>query len=419
MSELVQDGRLPFGRLLVARKGQLVLDQSAESELGNCSSDDAIFRFYSATKLFTNVAFAVLMDKYKVSLDEPLASYLGSAWDNQKVSLGGDQAVATESPITLRHCLTHTTGLTYGGMLGQNCLTDVAMDEKGVAFTSMMKPDWVDDWVRNVGSLAAHCDILATIPLKSQPGTCFEYSVSHLLVGRVIEVVSGMSLKNFMHEEVLKPLGCSSSCGWMPKDKSDLLPLYFFNPFVEKPALEAATEAVQVFGNLHVKDSFRDLDAAVFADAQMVGTSGDVLRLALMLTGKGKTADGEQLISPLTADLLMSNCLPGQKALMWPWKDGIRLQEAAPFSSALSDTGAVGFGLGGMVFLENAPSKLSCIAAAPGMYSWGGASCVMPYADPENELTIVLMSQELAWAAHSELWPLGQISEEIYEALLD
>eukprot|EP00440_Ansanella_granifera_P056853 gb/GFBE01061623.1/.p1 GENE.gb/GFBE01061623.1/~~gb/GFBE01061623.1/.p1 ORF type:complete len:191 (+),score=26.28 gb/GFBE01061623.1/:1-573(+) len=112
---------------------------------------------------------------------------------------------AAERPITLRHCLTHTTGLTYGGMLGQTSLTDFAMDEKGVAFTSMLTPGWVDTWVRDVGSLEEHCNILATIPLKSSPGTAFEYSASHLLVARVIEVVSGMSLKAFMQQEVLDP----------------------------------------------------------------------------------------------------------------------------------------------------------------------------------------------------------------------
>lgn len=301
------------------------------------------------------------------------------------------------------------------------------MDAKGIRVAPLVSKEALDDWIKNVGSLEKHCDILATVPLKFQPGTSYEYACGHMVVGRVIEVVSGMPLKDYMQKEVLDPLGCSAA--WVPKQKADLLPLYMFKAGLEDPPREDFHAGIVDIGSdalatLHQHDGFRKLGGpAVWADAQMVGTAEDAMRLCELLTNGGRTADGKQLLSKATTDLITSNCLPGGAGLRWtytpPFSPDTYTGTGAPLLAVFDSEGATGYGLGGMVHREGAVAKHGSVAASPGAYHWGGAACTLIQADPRRQLSIVFMTQLIGGHEQLELCPCGTIFQRIYQSLLD
>lgn len=437
MQELVNTEHIPFGRLLVARRGRLIFDRSVDGCLPSAKHANGLYRLFSLSKIFTSVAYGVLMEKYNVHLDSAVADYLGDAWRNQRVHVSGGEAGGSpavlepaQRPVTLRDCLTHTAGLTYGGLLapmGIVSYTDALMDAASISVTSLISQDGIEQWCTNVGSLARHCELLATIPLKFQPGSTYEYAVGHIIVGRVIEVVSGMPLKEFVRREVLEPLGCSSVCGWLPPSKSDLLPYFVFKSVLEDPPREDFDSGItdpgeDSLGSMHTNDGFRKLDAAVWADAQMVGMAEDVLRLTNMLTQRGKTADGRQLLSRATADLIQSNCLPGGTFLNWsymPPHSPNMTGTGAPLKAKFDEEGSVGYGLGGLVHREGGTALLGSVSCAPGSYHWGGAACTLLQADVRNGLSIVFMTQLIGAHEQPELSPAGKLFQKVYQAIVD
>jgi len=236
-----------------------------------------------------------------------------------------------------------------------------------------------------------------------------------MVVGRVIEVVSGMSLREFMQTEVLDPMG--SSAAWFPKDGDDLLPLFMFKAALEVPPrmdfqgglVDIGTES---FRTMHNHDGLLGIGGpAVWADGQMVGTADDVMRLCEVLTHWGRTKDGKQLLQPSSADLIMSNCLPDGTGLDWT-----HMPLTAPVHASFDENGSVGYGLGGMVYREGAAAKLG-LSASPGAYHWYGVAGTLIQADPAKELSIVLMTQLVNASAQAELGVCGTLFQQVYEAI--
>lgn len=438
MDKLVNEGRLPYARMLVVRKGHLVFDSSVSGKLGTPGDDDSVYRIFSMSKIFTSVAFCVLTEKYGVSLDEPLANYLGAKWAQQKVHVSGEGAAAVfeaaRRPVTMRDCMVHTAGFVYGfpEMTGlEASCADKAMLEKGLRLP--VDHASADAFAKNVGSLENWCDLLADVPLKFQPGTYHEYAMGHAVIGRVIEVASGMSLKDFMRKEVLDPLGCSETAGWYPRQKADLQPMYMHAAGLEQPARRDFTSALvdasslepatSLHGTVHVNDSFRDTGAAMFADAQMVATAPDCVRLAEVLTRRGRAADGAHLLSPATAELLLGNCLPDGQALAYNSWGRSQLGEgdmlSGPMVSALAGDGAFGYGLGGLTSLPGAVQRAGSVACQPGAYFWSGAAGTQLLADPGNDISIVFMTQCLMAINQPELGPFGLLNQSVYQSLLE
>lgn len=439
LQKIIDEHRLPFARIMVSRKGRLVFDRRLDGVLPKGRLDNAVYRLYSLTKIFVSVAFGILMEKHSVQLDDAVADYLGDAWRSQQVHVsggeqGGPPAVfePASRPVTLRDCLTHTGGLVYGGLLGLFGVlsySDGVMIEQGIGVPNLTTKEGVDAWVKNVRTLEKHCDLLAKVPLKFQPGTSYEYAVGHIVIGRVIEVASGMPLKVFMQKEVLDPLGCSAS--WLSKAKSDLLPLFQFKGNLEdppRPHFECFDSGIvdigsEGFATMQHHDGFRELDAFVFGDGQMVGTADDVMRLCELLTHRGCTVSGKRLLSKATASLIMSNCLPNGTGLKWtympPFSPQTHLSPIGPLLASFDEDAATGYGLGGLVHRNGAPAKLGSVAASPGAYHWNGAAGTLLQADPAKDLSIVFMTQLAMGHDTVELCSCGTLFQRIYQAIED
>ena len=194
----VSSNRLAGCSALVARHGEIVYQQStgqSDVEAGKAFADDTIVRAFSMTKPITTVAAMMLYEEGAFQLDDPIARYLPE-FLNTPVWAGGNAPLEDtspqETPITVRQIMTHTSGLTYGFM--QTNVVDAAYRKAGIGGPSDIKN--LQAWVKKA----------AEIPLVSQPGSQWNYSISTDVLGRLVEVWSDLSLEQFFHERIFAPL---------------------------------------------------------------------------------------------------------------------------------------------------------------------------------------------------------------------
>jgi CubicO group peptidase (beta-lactamase class C family) len=240
-------------------------------------------------------------------------------------------------------------------------------------------------------TLAEVCERWAAIPLLFEPGTAWNYSVSTDVLGRVVEVASGLSLDEFFAKRIFGPLGMSDT-GFNVSEADDrrLARLYAPDPqtglAVAAPDLDRPrTERLKMLSG----------------GGGLVSSAADYLRFTHMLLRRGEL-DGVRLLAPRTVDLLAANHLPGGALRTPPF--GRPLQ-------GISDEGR-GFGLGFSPLVD--PLAARSIASR-GEYSWGAAAGTAFWVDPAAELTVVFCTQVLF--ARDELgYTLRQL---VYQALVD
>ena len=208
------DQRLVPGTVtLVARKGKVVHFEARGQrwvEQNQQMTEDAIFRIASMTKPITSVALMMLFEEGKFQLNDPIAKWLPE-FTNMQVAVPSEgspdgvpyRLVPADKPITIEHVLTHTAGFANSY---RNAYT-MPMHEK---ISAKQSPDeTVGDYVKR----------LATLPLNYQPGTKWEYSRATCVVGRLVEVMSGMTLDEYFREKIFKPLGMNDTSFYLPKEK--------------------------------------------------------------------------------------------------------------------------------------------------------------------------------------------------------
>ncbi len=199
MRAYVDDGRLPGASTLIARHGEIELFESygaRDLERMAPVQLDTLFRVYSMTKPVTSAAAMILVERGELGLDDPVQTLIPSFAGLTVNRHGAGDTIEPEplrAPITVRHLLTHTSGLTYG--------------EGNPGAVSRAYVERRTDFGASDGPLAEVVDRLATIPLLFQPGTSWAYGVSTDVLGRVVEVVSAQPLDAFMHAHVFEPLG--------------------------------------------------------------------------------------------------------------------------------------------------------------------------------------------------------------------
>lgn len=188
----------------------------ADQEHGTEVTQKTLFRCFSMTKPITAVAVMRLVEEGKIALDDPVAKYIPSFAHTQVVkpeaaktwgvTNATRQYLEPQSrPMTIRHLLTHTSGLGYGA--DRFSIHDKLPARCPVEDSYKPLTEAVD--TGRIQSLAAFCDALAELPLRFQPGTRYLYSYGVDVAGRVIEVASGMSLDSYLRQKVLRPCGMS------------------------------------------------------------------------------------------------------------------------------------------------------------------------------------------------------------------
>lgn len=357
VEQAIEKGRYRGAVALVEQGGEPTLTLAAGERAEGAAMDlDTIFRIYSMTKPVTAVAALMLVDEGELDLDAPVARYLPALEDLEvSVRKKDDEGRWTQGrapcaqPMKVRDLLTHTSGLTYG-FFGRS-----------EADRLLLRANVLGPGV----TTATMVERLAGVPLKHQPGTRFEYSVSSDVLGRVVEVVSGKTLDVVFEERIFAPLGMVDTGFTVPEEKRG----------------RVATCHVRGRGGLRPARAGETMDPSKDATLLSGGgglysTAPDYLRFCRMLLGEG--ALGEvRLLRAETAREMMSDQLNGRPAPML----------------ALSG-GAFGHGLA-----VHTPERRR--GPHSGTVWWGGLAGTGFWVDREADLIGVFMIQNMNEATHA------------------
>lgn len=360
MQRYADIGRWPGGAVLVARRGQLAYFDCAgyaDVEARTPWRRDHIARIWSMTKPVTAVALLMLYEEARVHLDDPVEAYLPEFKDVQLLIPGAtslDQTVPVKTKMTIHHLLTHTSGLslfTNPRVLGEA----YAEESLGLA--------------KAYGGLDKMVRRIAELPIEWEPGTRWQYSVGSDVIGRIVEVVSGMTLDKYFATRIFEPLGMTDTGFSVPESGiSRFIPQY------------RATAAGMALQDAPESSAWRQGKVDTFCGGGgLVGTIDDYWRFAEMLRGGGEL-DGERILSPRTLKLAACNHLPGDLASM-----ATEVWTETQFDG-------VGFNLLGSVVLDPAKAQIS---ARVGDYGWGGAAGTFFWVSPVDDMTVILFTQLL------------------------
>jgi len=356
LSSEVEKGRLPGATYAIARKGKLIhfktlgfLDKAS----GKPMRDDAIFSLASMTKPMVSVAIMMLWEEGKIRLNDPVGKYLPELADRKvgviKQGADGKAVIETVNAVrqpTIQDLLRHTSGIPYGGR-GETEIHKLWPASSSFSATAFTGKEFLAK--------------ISTLPLASQPGTKWEYSLSTDVLGLVVEAVSGKSLGDFLAERLWGPLGMVDTSFALPPAKADR-----YDRALEKDPISQQPQTV-----LHA--SGKPLKMECGGGCALSSTS-DYVRFAQMLLNKG-VLDGKRYLGRKTVEFMTSDHvgsdIENNVAVTEPSRKGY------------------GFGLG---FAVRKTQGVSAVAGSVGDYNWAGAFGTFFWVDPQEELIAVYMS---------------------------
>ena len=342
----IGSGRLPGAVAVVARRGKVALFESLGMQnpgAGTSMDRDTIFRIYSMTKPVVSVAAMMLMEQGRLVLGEPVARYLPE-YANQKVAVerNGELTLhAAERDATVQDLLRHTAGLTYEFLGSGEVQRQYAMLQMG----------------SRERSNAEFSEVLAAVPLTHQPGSIWEYSRATDVLGRLVEVVSGQTLGDYLQRNIFTPLGMLDTGFSVPEADHGRIA----EPFAHDPD---GGVPMRVFEP-------RRVPALQSGGGGLMSTAMDYARFLQFLRNKGEL-DGMRLLGPHTVDFMTSDHLGTIAA-----------------SGDLLPPGH-GFGLG---FAVRTATGISSVPGSVGLYYWGGIAGTTFFVDPAQDLYALLMIQ--------------------------
>lgn len=386
MQRYVDAGKIPFGHVTVMREGAEVFSShvgAADMDAGRAYDSNALVRLYSMTKPITAVAYMQLEEQGLIHLDDPLEKWLPEFADTpvfERVAPRVNSRKPRQGSVTMRHLLTHTSGFTYGLFAGDPLAAEYLKHKT--------------DFTRHDGTLAETAERLAQVPLLFEPGERWNYGVSIDVLGRVVEVVSGMSLDEYFAKNIFEPLEMHDTFFQVPQDKKDRLTALYLKTDDEKLKL---IETGQASGWAN-----EDNPVTCFSGGGgLVGSMADYCKFVDMLRRQGQGANGARILGARTVKFMTGNHLDGDIASM-----GVDSFAEVSFHG-------VGFGLGMYTVLD--PTKSGMISTA-GEFGWGGLASTVFWVDPAEDITVVFLTQQIP----SSGYPLRrELRALVYGALAD
>ncbi len=341
---------------------------------------DSLFRIMSMSKPVTGMAVMMLIEDAKIGLDQKLADFV-PGFANARVLTDPARSLESRSagkPITIRHLLTHTSGLGYFSRI-EGPLRDryVELGLIPVRTDGKSLPDTRDfAYARGLSEFAER---LATLPLLAVPGTRWIYSMSPDLLGRVIEIASGMAFDAFLEKRIFAPLGMTSTYFTVPKSEARrLTSLYSVRNGRADVLVDPGPRSVCL-----------DPPPFLFGGSGLLSSPRDYDRFLLMLAGEGAIGT-TRIMSRETARLAMSNLLP----------PGVDMSQALVSSE--------GFGALGSVALSTQPD-----GRGPGSFGWSGGAGTTAFVDHSRAVRVAGYGQ---FIASSAIPFLDEIPKAIYES---
>ena len=379
VQQSIDDKRIAGAVTLVARRGRVVWFKSQgmmDREARKPMQPDTMFRICSMTKPITSVAVMMLYEEGRFLLDDPVSKYLPE-FKNPKVfakpASGEPYSIPAKGEITIRDLLRHTSGLTYQW----NETLGPMYKAANVASGLLPYDGTIEDSVKR----------LAGIPLLFNPGDQWEYSLGVDVLGRLVEVVSGKLLDEYLRSRIFVPLGMKDTYFYPPDDKLQRLAAaytYFPDKGLGRFPDTPLTEGSLVYSADYPYHAPKTLFSG---GAGLTSTAADYARFCQMMLDNGKVGN-IRLLSRKSVELMTQDQL----------------------GKISSD---MGFGLGFGV--EGVKAPLSELGS-PGEYSWGGFFYTGFSIDPKEQMIVIFMAQ---------LHPTGdlrldrQVNELAYQAITD
>ncbi|MFV2089849.1 MAG: serine hydrolase domain-containing protein, partial [Pseudomonadales bacterium] len=279
---------------------------------------------------------------------------------------------APATPMTFRHILSHTAGLSYGA-------TAHPVDKLYRAHRVR----------RDQGeTLRSFVDKLSNVPLHFSPGEHWMYSYATDVCGHLVEAMSDKPLDEYFEDNIFQPLGMTDTAFHVDRSRLDR-----FTANYER----APDKSLKLLDDPH-KSVYLEKPSFFSGGGGLTGTTADYLRFGEMLRSRGKL-DGERVIGSRTLDLMTRNHLSG---------GDLSTMAVGAFSETAYD--GVGFGLGFAMSLD----EVATGAMGKGDYYWGGAASTIFWVDPTEDLVVVFMTQLMPSATFNFR---GQLKNIIYGAI--
>ena len=370
LSTEVKEGRLVGVHGMAFQDGKLVYNQThglRDRESKDPLRGDELYFIQSMTKPIVSVALMTLYDEGKFQLDDPVSKYLPEYANLQVVndptkglSSGTHPA---PSAMTIRQILSHTAGMSHG-------IAPIAYDKElwnGIILNGNLK------------TLAQRTEALARIPLAFDPGSKWNYSFSPDLVGRLVEVLSGKSLDQYLQERIFGPLEMNNSgYNLSEAQKQRVMTVYSYSA---DTTLNRAWGQPTPSGN------------TLFAGVNALFTStADYVRFGEMMLNKGEWK-GKRILKPETVALITGDHTTNIQYRLTP-KDPYTVLGNGIVTDELGTLNLEpghGFGLGFAIVQE--PSLANRPAAAKGEFFWAGANSTHFFINPAKKLVVVFMTQ--------------------------
>ncbi len=343
IDQAIAEDRIVGAVVIVVQDGKTIYERAAglaDKEARKRMQLDSQFRLSSVSKPIVTVAALALVDRNKLSLDDPVTKYL----PDFKPKL----ADGSTPTITVRQLLTHTSGLSYR-----------FIEKPDGPYHQAQVSDGFDDIKID---LAEEMRRLASVPLLDPPGSQWHYSLSIDVLGAVIERASGQPLPKAVSDLVTKPLGMTATSFSVDRAQAGRVATAYFNT-PDGTAPMADPQSVPFAMSALVYSPSRAFDSKVFPSggAGMIGTAPDLVRL-LEAMRKG----GAPVLQESTAESMFRNQIPGTAG--------------QPGS---------GFGFGGALVVD--PAAMTTPQSAGTMY-WGGVYGHSWFVDPAKKITVVAMT---------------------------
>ena len=354
--QAIADGDLPGVVALVARNGKIVYNKAfgtADAKSKRPLQNDDIFRLASQSKAITATAVMMLWEEGRFQLDDPISKYIPEFKDPVVLdSLLADGTILTkpaDKEISIRHLLTHTSGIGYGVIDGDKRMKKI-YKEAGIIDLFTTENITIEDNTKK----------LASLPLHHNPGEKFTYSESYDVLGYFIEVISGMPLDTYLQNHIFGPLEMNNTAFYLPKSKEDRLvavqtreedkwinyPITFYDP-------NYPTKGAKKFFS---------------GGAGLCGTAEDYAKFLQMYLNNGEL-NGTRLLSRTTVNAIMDNQI-----------DDLWGEDPKAF-----------YGLAFMVQTEKGEGSAG--GGSAGTFSWSGYFNTQYFADPKEQIIGIILKQ--------------------------
>lgn len=376
----IDEHRVAGGAALIILDGKTIYNKAfgfSDMASKKKMETNSIFRIASQTKAIVSIALLQLLEKNKIGLDDPIEQFI-PAFSNQKVALfrrDSIELVERKRPITIRDILTHQSGISSG--------------DEHPKLMPLFKKYGLDKML-NMGykNLEEEINQIAKMPLAHQPGERFSYGLSTDVAGRLVEIISGMSLGNYLEKNIFRPLGMHDTYFYLPKNKHDRL-VKVYTQF-------SADSLQELSPSLFPVDYAKQNDNGYYSGiGGLVSTTEDYGKFLVCLLNNGKYKN-KTLLSKQSMTTFLTNQL-GDKTFVFGGKPSLN-----------------NFGLGvGLTTVKGQAIN----NASVGSFFWGGAFNTAYMVDPGRKLITLFYFQKAPFVLPPLLSKLEKTTIEIIDGL--